>query len=258
MKPHFYISFLIVLFTVKISSGHSSRVFIWNVGQGQWATWVRDNECLHFDMGGEQAPLSRIRQLCQSRKNSLSLSHSDFDHIRYIYWGIKNLAGLCLVAKPRETLNFKKSNFIQKLNLCSEQRSKQNSKQRSEQAQEINFISTRFKNTNDLSRVYLLKGSGQSILIPGDSTAESEKIWVTQITAAQRLKIHNLILGHHGSRTSTSELLIKNLPNLSLTISSARKRRYGHPHPMVQSRLKKSGIPLAATEVWGNLILELK
>lgn len=251
MKSCIYISLLIFFFTTRVSNGYSSRLFVWNVGQGQWLTWVHDNRCLHFDMGGEFAPLKRIQKLCQFRKNSLYLTHADSDHIRYIWWSIKNLSDLCLIAKPQEALSFKKAQLIQKLNICPTQKLTQ--------AEEIHFNFKIFKNANDLSRVFLLKGAEKAVLIPGDASAFSERLWAAKIKLLTiKQKVYGLVLGHHGSRTSTSELLIKNLPNLFLTISSARKKRYGHPHPIVRARLKNKGLPLTTTEAWGNLILELK
>lgn len=250
MKSQLYISILILFFATKISNGFSSRIYIWNVGQGQWVTWVHENECLHFDMGGEFAALRRIRQLCQFRKNILYLSHSDFDHIRYIFWGAKNLANLCLFAKSRETLNARKSSLIQSINICP--------KQNTTRVEEVHFNSKSFKNSNDLSRVFLLNGVRRTILIPGDSTSISEKIWVPQIKPRIKRQIYGLVLGHHGSKTSTGPYLIQNLHELTLAFASARKKRYGHPHPVVQMRLKNNGVSLNTTEIWGNLVLELK
>jgi competence protein ComEC len=66
-----------------------------------------------------------------------------------------------------------------------------------------------------------------------------------------------LVLGHHGSRTSTSSLLLDHLPRLTAAVSSARFRKYGHPHARVRRDLAKRHIPLLRTEEWGNLHFEL-
>lgn len=64
-----------------------------------------------------------------------------------------------------------------------------------------------------------------------------------------------LALGHHGSRTSTSKDLLKELPNLKLAIASARKRRYGHPHRETVEALGKFKVPILSTEDWGNIVI---
>jgi competence protein ComEC len=91
-------------------------------------------------------------------------------------------------------------------------------------------------------------------LIPGDSTAPQEKIWSYH---GNMQKTGFLLLGHHGSRTSTSEELLSQLPHLKVAIASARFARYGHPHLEVVRRLKKYHVALLKTEDWGNLWFEI-
>lgn len=98
----------IIFSGVQISSGRPSRLYIWDVGQGQWVTFAQTHSCTHFDMGGEYAPKKYIKKLCQNKFNYLYLSHADTDHIKFIYWSKKNLTSLCLMDLPREILSPKK------------------------------------------------------------------------------------------------------------------------------------------------------
>jgi competence protein ComEC len=91
------------------------------------------------------------------------------------------------------------------------------------------------------------------ILIPGDSPQAQENIWRHQPWISQT---RILLLGHHGSQTSTSQELLRALPRLKLGISSARWARYHHPHSAVELRLRKANVPLIRTEDWGNIWLE--
>ena len=75
---------------------------------------------------------------------------------------------------------------------------------------------------------------------------------IANLTEAQYL-----LLGHHGSRTSTSEQLLVGLPHLKLAIASSRHRRFGHPHLETQLRLKSHHVPLITTEDWVNIHLWL-
>src|ERR1043165_525124 len=104
--------------TSPLQSGLPPRFYFWNVGQGQWLTWSDETRCLHFDMGGERAPLRRIRELCRYKTNVLYLSHSDEDHLRFIPWGVRSLPELCLHALPRENLSWSKQKILSAISLC--------------------------------------------------------------------------------------------------------------------------------------------
>jgi competence protein ComEC len=225
------------------------------VGQGQWITWISGHHCHHVDMGGERAPKNQILRLCRNRKNSLLLTHSDLDHISFISWGLRNLSGLCLKTPLRErTTRFAQKKLLG-LKLCDQ------TQKHTATVQEVLFhpppenISHPHKSDrNILSRVYIIPGATRNALVPGDSTKEAEKIWKHQLPKAP---IQILILGHHGSRTSTSPELLAHLPHLKMGIASARKRRYGHPHPEITKRLVLSQAAPLSTEIWGNFVLEL-
>ncbi|MGE5084974.1 MAG: hypothetical protein ACM3MG_01640, partial [Bacillota bacterium] len=105
------------------------------------------------------------------------------------------------------------------------------------------------KDTNSNSHVVKFENT----LLPGDSPQQEEKFWKNQ-SWIQNTKI--LVLGHHGSKTSTSAELIASLPNLQMAIASARWARYKHPHPATVAILQKYHIPLLRTEDWGNIWLE--
>lgn len=68
------------------------------------------------------------------------------------------------------------------------------------------------------------------------------------------LTVDILKVGHHGSKTSTGELLLERLkPSISL-ISAGRNNSYGHPHSEVITRLKKYKSILYRTDEQGAII----
>jgi len=249
----------ILIFTLipqTVETGKPSRLYVWNVGQGQWLTWVRDQSCFHFDMGGERAPLAKIRQLCALKTNSLYLSHADWDHIKFMPWGSLQLPGLCLMNWPREKLEPRKEKRLKSIPKCSTRAPREVEELPTHPSPDTPPDLARSQTTtNDLSRVYLIHSRQGSVLIPGDSTQMAERFWSEKIPS--QIKIRTLVLGHHGSRTSTGEFLLQRLPFLRLTIASARKRRYGHPHSETLQLTSEHGAPTLRTEQWGNLVLEL-
>ncbi len=217
-----------------------SHFIIWNVGQGQWLTWVTQEACLHFDLGGEHMPEKKIKSLCQFKENKLFLSHWDWDHISFVKKISRLVTFPCLAVRPTGKSSPFKMKIIDAVPDCRSSSGSVLSVSEKLQAQ----------NSNDRSHVLVVK---KKFLVPGDSTTSQEKIWSkNQILRS----ISILILGHHGSRTSTSEALLKATPQLKLAVASARYKRYGHPHAEVELRLKNHQVPLLKTEDWGNIWLE--
>ncbi|MGX7109412.1 DNA internalization-related competence protein ComEC/Rec2 [Facklamia miroungae] len=66
-------------------------------------------------------------------------------------------------------------------------------------------------------------------------------------------KIDFLKIGHHGSKTSTSDRLLDQLKPELTFISSGKNNRYQHPHPETLYKLKKRGITYLDTQEVGAI-----
>lgn len=244
-----YLPFLLILLSPFPAEGPAFRdlFIIWNVGQGQWVTANQRNRCEHFDFGGEIMPMSKIKNQCSGKDNYLYLSHWDYDH-----WGglkrlIKSIPNLCHAPWPLLTLGKTLPKIAHPIPLCK-------SPLEPWYRPEIDFVKQKGIVSNDLSQVFVFQNR---ILIPGDSTTRMEELWTANLRKLEKKRIQVLILGHHGSKTSTSEALLQHLPHLKLAIATAREARYGHPHSVVLHRLKNHRVPVLRTEDWGNIGLEL-
>lgn len=225
-------------------------VVVWDIGQGQWVTVVTNSTCLHFDMGGERW-LPPVLRFCRNKINRVYLSHSDMDHIKFLPWGARHLPHLCDAAPPLDPMNQRKKRLVASVPRCHADLATNEVK-----VVEITpRINRKFKGHNEFSRVFVIYGPDRAILIPGDSSADAEAIWSKRLMTMP--PVHILVAGHHGSRTSTSETLLRRLPSLKIAIASARKAKYGHPHPEVVARLRANGAPCLRTEIWGNIGLQL-
>ena len=168
-----------------LSDLNSSEFIIWNVGQGQWTTWVQTSTCFHFDIGGEKFPLQEISWRCRNKRNELFLSHWDWDHLSGLK-KIKAWKNFCLRAIPALSSDRKKTLLIQSFSSCSGRGSN-----------EIQKIYGGFEEAkaNAQSQVFL----AGNILLSGDSLNEQEKIWSSRLSGK---KIEGFVLGHHGSKSS--------------------------------------------------------
>ena len=97
----------------------------------------------------------------------------------------------------------------------------------------------------------VLKTVGEfDVLITGDMYADMEQRLV-QLVDLPRLEV--LVVGHHGSRTSTSEeLLTATSPRVAI-VSAGLDNQHGHPHAEVQVRLHEFGASIYRTDRSGTI-----
>src|SRR5690606_20733785 len=96
------ITFLLGLATTcGWSENLSTRLIVWNVGQGQWVTLTQPQHCLHFDFGGEWNPIRRVLRHCQGKMNFLYLSHFDWDHRSFMTSILENFRHVCRAGIPK-------------------------------------------------------------------------------------------------------------------------------------------------------------
>ncbi len=105
---------------------------------------------------------------------------------------------------------------------------------------------------NDGSIVMRFAYKDTSLMLMGDASAETEKL-ILGMTDHTKLSSNILKLGHHGSRTSTSdEWLDVILPTVAI-VSAGENNSYGHPHPEVVERLAERGIEVRQTGIDGTI-----
>ena len=168
------------------------------------------------------------------------MSHWDWDHIGALAQSkvLKTLPQLCILSPPQGAAKKSKQKLLERFTRCDETGS-----------HIFSWIPSKPRSSNEASQVFSFK----NVLMPGDSTTKQEGLW------SQRPWVplsHVLVLGHHGSNTSTSQSLLCRMRNLKMAVSSARWRRYSHPPPETVARLKKARVPLLRTEDWGHIWLE--
>lgn len=95
---------------------------------------------------------------------------------------------------------------------------------------------------NDGSVVGKLVYGKTSYLLMGDATAKTESMLLSAYPP-DALKSDVLKLGHHGSRTSTSEAWVRVVAPKTAVYSAGCHNSYGHPHKEVIHRLDVFQIP---------------
>lgn len=106
---------------------------------------------------------------------------------------------------------------------------------------------------NESGLCILFQRENCDILITGDRSAAGERELLRHMTLPD---LEVLIVGHHGSKTSTCrELLIKTSPEIAI-ISVGADNSYGHPADEVLDRLQSFGCTIYRTDLQGTIIFK--
>jgi len=103
--------------------------------------------------------------------------------------------------------------------------------------------------SNYASVVAKLVYGKNSFLLTGDSPSAVENYLVM----LGGLKSDVLKVGHHGSDTSTSEIILGYADPEYAVISVGKDNRYSHPRPEILERLKKFGAEILRTDLLGTI-----
>ncbi|MFN7933719.1 MAG: DNA internalization-related competence protein ComEC/Rec2 [Bryobacteraceae bacterium] len=104
--------------------------------------------------------------------------------------------------------------------------------------------------TNNDSLVLSLQYGAQRFLLTGDAERLAEQAMLDALPRATVLKV-----GHHGSKTSTSDLLLDAVQPSFALISAGKDNTFHHPHEEVLQRLAQRHTAVFRTDQWGLIRL---
>ncbi|MCM1258759.1 MAG: MBL fold metallo-hydrolase [Roseburia sp.] len=105
--------------------------------------------------------------------------------------------------------------------------------------------------SNDNSIALLLTYGDTRFFFEGDAgETEEEQI----LSSGARVKADVYKIGHHGSKTSTTDDMLKAVSPVCAVISAGENNRYGHPHAEVLNKLRFAGIKTFRTDEQGTVV----
>ena len=107
--------------------------------------------------------------------------------------------------------------------------------------------------TNDASIIARFVYGETCFMLTGDSPAKMEESLVR--IYGESLHCDVLKVGHHGSKTSTSEIFLSALRPSFAIISAGKNNSYGHPHKDVLDRITKMDIKIFSTADSGTITM---
>ncbi len=112
------------------------------------------------------------------------------------------------------------------------------------------FVGKSLQNVHDAMVVSRLVYASSSALLTGDAERALE---YQLLFSGAPLKSDVLKIGHHGSKTSTSQDFLTAVAPKSAVISVGAKNRYGHPNQQTLDTLARFGVPVLRTDLDGDI-----
>ena len=226
-----------------------------DVGQGDSALLYSKGEALLIDTGGniyskdsvaKYKIIPLLKSLGIKKLKFALLTHGDYDHMGDIFYLNNNFK----IEKIKINLGSKKE--------IEKEISKWQKTSKSKQDELIslgNFkiieLNKAWQEENTSSSIYYVMHKNLNVLFLGDATKISEKY----IIKNYNLKPDIIKLAHHGSNTSTSTKLLKELSPKLTIISVGKNNRYNHPSKEVLLKLEKYNIPNLKTKDVGTITI---
>lgn len=264
------------LYLVCLNSNHLSPmgyVYMIDVGQGE-SMMIKapfSNKAVLIDTGGqfswsEKDPWQERQKKYTLAENEivptlksfgineierLYLTHGDFDHVGEL----ENLIKLIPIKEIVATECALNSDVLKPLVTQSEKIYRVANVPSVEQFKSIDLalihpIKT-VEDSNDTSLVIYTKLGKDGWLFTGDLEETGEQILMKQYP---KLSVDILKVGHHGSRTSSSEMFIDFYNPKTALISVGENNRYNHPNKEVIERLEHQGTVIYRTDEDGGVL----
>ncbi len=102
--------------------------------------------------------------------------------------------------------------------------------------------------------------SGTEWILPGDITDRLETQYLAYLSASGTLRHSGsrvVLAPHHGSKTSSSGAWVQELDPDWVIYTAGYRHRYGHPHPMVTARYRRSGAASLNTACSGSVMMTI-
>lgn len=112
-----------------------------------------------------------------------------------------------------------------------------------------------YDDSNDYSVTMMVRYGNKRVLLSGDAEKEAEEDIVEKYTSKD-LNCDVFKLGHHGSRTSSSQALLDLTTPEYVIVSCGVGNEYGHPHTEVLERVKD--LTVYRTDEQGSIVLSIK
>ncbi|MBC8063518.1 MAG: MBL fold metallo-hydrolase [Chlorobia bacterium] len=240
------------------------KITFLSVGQGDCTVWQDGSTTVLIDVGpktregydaGERIVLPKLRKMGIRNVALILVTHPDADHVG----GLRAIRRRFPMAKVVASARFKEHGemlwWLKEAGVpvgevvWVEDRSRVRFNRTS-----LEIVSPEWApglNDNEGSLFVRLESGRSSAILTGDAfLATEERLQKRLDWRAQILKV-----GHHGSRTSTSESFLKSIEARWAVVSCGRDNRFDHPHKSVMEILRRH-VDVFRTDMQGDITFE--
>lgn len=245
-----YLSFLYF----RCNFDKNNYVYFIDVGQGDSALIVtKNNKSILIDTGGKVGSnyslmksnvIPFFKSIGIRKLDYLFITHGDYDHAGYGIDLVNNFN-----VKNKFTNKGKYNSLEKKLNV----KSFNNSYIKIDNVEIYSLNSKLYNNENSDSLVLLVIIDNYKLLFMGDASINTEKDIMNNYDISD---VFILKVGHHGSKTSSSEEFINNVNPKYSIISVGKNNKFGHPNKEVLDNLSNSKI--YRTDIDGSIMFKIK
>ncbi len=233
------------------------EVHFLDVGQGDSTLIVCGEHAMLID-AGDDSKGTQIQNYLQKQKieklDYLVLTHPDADHIG----GAPVIIGKFEIEKVFVS-NYEKDNktYQKLIQALDNKRLKYTTPKVGAQyslgAATITILAPgkEYDNPNDASIALLVQNGDHTFLFTGDADEEAEQ---DILDSGMEVSADVYQVGHHGSKTSTSEDFLEAVNPVYAVISCAEGNEYGHPHAQTLNALRANGVKVYRTDEAGTII----
>ncbi len=263
MKKFFIILAIFIILLITITPYPTKRnhleVHVIDVGQGDSTLIITpENKTILIDAGEEEYARNVIRYIKLQRIKNIDYiicTHYDKDHIGGIDKVIEEIKTDHVLFPPKEFYN---KEYLEIKSICKKNSTpisfiKSGSSIKIDRSSRMDIIAPIeiTDDTNKNSVVSFFTHKNNKLLFTGDTDKDIEHAILNKY---QLRNVNFLKVGHHGSKTSSSEEFISTIRPEVSSISCGYKNRFGHPHQSTLDTLGKYGSRVFRTDKNGDMV----
>lgn len=116
----------------------------------------------------------------------------------------------------------------------------------------LDLVGQTVKSKNNTSvSLRIMRGQEALMMLTGDAEAKQERLLVD---SGQDLTANILKLGHHGSKTSTTDEFLAAVNPKTVVVSAGKDNQFGHPHEEVMGKV--TDLDIRRTDLGGSVVFE--
>lgn len=254
---------LVMINVIPLLSSPMLQISFLDVGQGD-AIWIQapNGRELLIDSGPDQSVIDRLGETKNFFDRTIDMilaTHSDADHIGGFPYVLDRFKVETVIESEISSPTLIDRTFGQKvINERSNTLTARSGERIILDKKHGVVIDVLFPDqnpngweTNEASIVVKVAYGDTSFLLTGDSPSDVENHLVT--TYGSQLKSDVLKLGHHGSKTSSSDNFLQMVRPTTTIVSAGLGNKYGHPAPEVIERVESINAQILETSQLGTI-----